>query len=196
MANLTLLRKQIRAQRRAFSPREHRQASHKLVYQVIGLDCFANALHIAGYFAFDGEPDLAMLFEQVLALNKQLYLPIVGAQPHDLLLFAPYRLDATLELNRFGIPEPVVAKEQCLTACDLDLVLTPLVAFDVKGNRLGMGGGYYDRSFAFRVDPTHPVKPYLLGLAFESQKVADLPRQTWDVPLDGIVTESTVYRVK
>jgi len=193
MANLPLLRKQIRAQRRTFSTYEHRQASLRLVSQVIGLDCFIKAQHIAGYFAFDGEPDLTTLFEQVFALGKQLYLPIV-ADPHSPLLFAPYRLEVPLVPNQFGIPEPAVTKEQCLTAGDLDLVLTPLVAFDDKGNRLGMGGGFYDRTFAFRIDPARPVKPYLLGLAFELQKVADLPCQPWDVPLDGIVTESAIYR--
>jgi len=73
-------------------------------------------------------------------------------------------------------------------------VLTPLVAFDSFGNRLGMGGGFYDRSFVFRRDPVRRHhRPYLLGLGYEFQKVAALPRQPWDVPLDAAVTETALW---
>jgi 5-formyltetrahydrofolate cyclo-ligase len=188
-----LLRKQLRAQRRALSPDEHQQSSRRVVSCVITLDCFTNAQHIAGYFAHDGEPDLSALFEQAFALGKRVYLPVLNDEPRGPLLFAPYHTDTPLTPNRFGIPEPRVAREDGLAAQALDLVLTPLVAFAVDGTRLGMGGGYYDRTFAFRCDPAYPPKPHLLGLAFELQKVPDLPRQPWDVPLDEIVTEAAVY---
>ena len=74
------------------------------------------------------------------------------------------------------------------------VVGAPLVAFDVKGTRLGMGGGFYDRAFAFRRDPGYRGdRPVLLGLGYELQRVAEQIRQPWDVPLDAAATEETLH---
>jgi 5-formyltetrahydrofolate cyclo-ligase len=126
-------------------------------------------------------------------MGKQVYLPILAGNPQEHLVFAPYRSDTKLKPNRFGIPEPQIGNEELLTPQYLDLVLTPLVAFDASGTRLGMGGGFYDRTFAFLNHPGHFSKPRLFGLAYELQRVDHLPRQPWDVPLQGIITERAFY---
>ena len=98
--------------------------------------------------------------------------------------------------NEFGIPEPLLRSRRVTAITRLDLVLTPLVGFDEQGNRLGMGGGFYDRSFAYLRQRQRWRKPHLLGVAFELQNCEQgLPHQQWDVPLDGVVTESGVRMI-
>jgi len=126
-------------------------------------------------------------------MGKTLYLPELGNSHHNRLHFLSYAPGDALMVNAFGIPEPVLDSRRVPALMRLDLVLTPLVGFDEQGNRLGMGGGFYDRSFAFLRHRRCWRKPHLLGVAFDVQKCpAGLSRQPWDVPLDGVVTESGV----
>ena len=105
-----------------------------------------------------------------------------------------YAADSTLQRDYFGIPEPIVRPRYQLRARDLDCVLLPLVAFDAQGFRLGMGGGYYDSSFAFLGQPPQRSKPRLIGLAYGFQYIQQLPRDPWDITLDGVVTEQGLQR--
>ena len=193
MLSPNVLRKQVRALRRAMPAAERHQAARQLTSRVTSLQVFVIAQHIAGYLAFDGELDPALLLEHAFAMGKQVYLPVLTGKPAAQLLFAPYHPDTVLVPNHFGIPEPEVPQAQLWPSQRLDLVLVPLVAFDSSGTRLGMGGGFYDRTFAFRRNPVHLPKPRLLGLAYELQKFPALLRQSWDVPLDGIATEKALY---
>ena len=127
-------------------------------------------------------------------MGKRVYLPVLSHLRQDHLLFAPYAPGDALRDNRFGIPEPVVPLRETLDLKSLDLVLMPLVAFDGQGNRLGMGGGFYDRSFAFLRRRRHWLKPRLVGLAFDFQRAASLPHADWDVPMQGVITESGFLR--
>jgi 5-formyltetrahydrofolate cyclo-ligase len=195
MSTAAALRKQMRALRRALPVAERHTCARQLAGRVTSLKVFSHAHHIAAYLAVDSEMDPAPLLERAWELGKQVYLPVLAGTPAVHLLFATYRRHSAMQANRFGILEPVVPAGELLPPQRLDLVLTPLVAFDASGTRLGMGGGFYDRSFAFRGNPAHLPRPLLLGLAYELQKVAELPRQDWDIPLDGIVTEQAVYSV-
>jgi 5-formyltetrahydrofolate cyclo-ligase len=103
--------------------------------------------------------------------------------------YLPYQRTTRLVDNHFGIPEPEANTDQRCPPSRLHTVLMPLVAFDSHGNRLGMGGGYYDQTFAFKKRPRVSTKPRLIGVAHEFQRVAELPNNDWDVPLDGILTE-------
>jgi 5-formyltetrahydrofolate cyclo-ligase len=193
MSALVSLRQQLRTERRALPLSKRQQAAGQLAHRVGALRLFVHTHHLAAYLAFEGEADPAPLLERAWALGKRVYLPVLGEPPSRRLWFAPYQPETVLERNRYGIPEPQVTSDRWLAPHCLDLVLVPLVAFDSDGNRLGMGGGYYDRTFAFRRNPGHLTHPRLLGLAYEFQKVATLPRQPWDVPLDGIATEQVLY---
>lgn len=182
----------MRARRRTLDHDERRLASLRVTEAIVASRLFRQSRHIALYLANDGELDLDPLVELALHRGKRLYLPVLSPQRTNHLLFAPYHHHSLLLENRFGIPEPLVSPRQLVAPRRLDLVLTPLVAFDTQGNRLGMGGGFYDRSFAFLHHRRSWRKPQLLGVAYEFQQLPQLPHQEWDVPLSGIATETGI----
>jgi 5-formyltetrahydrofolate cyclo-ligase len=183
------VRRDMRARRRALSAHERARLSQAAARQFARHRLFHAARHVAGYLPNDGELDATPLMEAAWRMGKQVYLPVLSNFHGDHLLFAPYWPTTPLVSNRFGIPEPIAALRHCIPLARLDLVLTPLVAFDGEGNRLGMGGGFYDRSFAFLRRRRQWHKPRLVGMAFGFQQAAALQRQHWDVPLQGVVTE-------
>jgi 5-formyltetrahydrofolate cyclo-ligase len=186
------LRQRLRALRRALSPAERQQAALAVARRLEGWPAWAGATRVAGYWACDGELDPAPLLERAWATHRSVYLPVLDGKCS--LRFAPHLPGQPLRRNRFDIPEPDVSPAEWLEPSRLDVVLTPLVAFDAAGARLGMGGGFYDRAFAFLRDPGHGGhQPVLLGLGYEFQKVAELIQQPWDVPLDAAVTEAALY---
>lgn len=139
--------------------------------------------YVAGYWAVDGEvPLLALL---AAPCDFVYCLPVL--QPGKRLRFAPWRSGDPLVQNRFGIPEPDLEPGSLIDPELLDHVLLPLLGFDARGHRLGTGGGYYDRSFAFRHGNAR--SPRLVGIGYACQEVDALPAADWDVPLDLIVTE-------
>lgn len=181
------LRGELRARRAALSPAARVAAAQAVVAQVEQVPEFLTDRRIAGYWATAGELPLAGLMGGVLARGQDWLLPMV--RPRRLLRFAPWRVGAPLAANRYGIPEPLCAPDQALGAEELDVVLLPLLGFDRRGNRLGFGGGYYDRSFAFlrgRAGVAHPV---LVGIAYAWQELPALTPRPWDVRLDYVATD-------
>ncbi len=194
MDSLHALRQRLRDSRRNLSPAEQQQAAAAVAQRLTDWPRFVAANRIAGYWACNGELDPMPLLARAWATGQQTYLPMLTGNPPQSLQFALYQPDTPLRRNRFHIPEPDISPAEWLEPPALDLVLLPLVAFDCYGNRLGMGGGFYDRSFAFLHDPAYcGHRPYLLGLGYELQKIAALPRQPWDIPLDAAVTETALY---
>ena len=159
---------------------------HKICQHILnGLEPHTG-LRIAAYLTFRGEPDLAQALQQLHQHGHHVYLPVVDESN---MRFRSWQPDVELQMNRFNIPEPIeglICKPE-----DLDFVLLPLTAFDAQGNRLGMGGGYYDRCFAFRSLKEQINKPELIGTAYAAQQVevGEIALDRWDIKLDGIVTE-------
>ncbi len=158
---------------------------------------FRRARRIALYWPADGEVDLRPLASHLRTglrtgqrTGQRLFLPVLAFGLR--LRFVPWRPGLPMRPNRFRIPEPCHAPAERVRARELDLILMPLVGFDDAGNRLGMGGGFYDRTLAFRHARRRWRKPFLLGVAFGLQRCAGLPAQAWDVPLDGILTEDGI----
>ena len=189
------LRKSMRQQRRELA--QHQQDLHALAitHQLARHPLFLNSSRIAFYLAEDGEIDPVYLIHKAWQYKKQVFLPILPPTGHSL-FFAPYLPGSILQPNRFGIDEPVCHPSQWLSARQLNLILMPLVAFDKEMNRLGMGGGFYDRSLAFTRHRKQWHSPHLIGLAHELQKVDQLNCESWDVPLNMIVTEAAMYNGK
>lgn len=187
------VRRDLREQRRALSWPEQRRAAHDLATRMAATRLFRVSRRIALYLPNDGEIDPQPLMQRIWSAGKRCYLPILSRLRHDRLWFAPYTDGTPLASNRFGIPEPMTAAHKWVRAQELDLILMPLVAFDVHGNRLGMGGGFYDKSLAFLRTRTLWRKPHLVGLAHDFQRVDKLETFAWDVPLQGVVTDRTVY---
>ena len=146
---------------------------------------FLRAGRFAAYLPHGGEVDLRPLLERAWRDGRESYLPVVG---RGRLRFLPYAPGTPLRRNRYGIAEPDLPARWQVRAQALDLILVPLVAYDPQGNRLGMGGGYYDRTFAF-LHRRRWRRPLLVGAAFAFQRVPALHANPWDVPLDGVATE-------
>jgi 5-formyltetrahydrofolate cyclo-ligase len=185
------LRQTIRARRRAVMPDEARRCALQLARVLRRSRLVRSSQRIAAYVAADGEMDPQYLIEDLWALGKAVYLPVLVPFTRNRLWFARYTSDTRLVINRFGIPEP--DRAELIRANALDLVLTPLVAFDHSGHRIGMGGGFYDRSFAFLRTRRHWRKPRLLGIAYSFQQQSAITAAPWDVPLDAIATEDGLH---
>ncbi|MBB1326217.1 5-formyltetrahydrofolate cyclo-ligase [Pseudoalteromonas sp. SR45-1] len=151
-----------------------------------------NSKHIAIYSSNDGELDTSLLIKELWNLNHAVYLPIIHPFNGANLLFQRYEKNSPMRANRYGILEPKLNCSQICPLPALDYLLMPLVAFDKQGNRLGMGGGFYDRTLA-RLHEQNWQKPQLIGLAHECQKVDALPIESWDVPLKTIITPDKTY---
>jgi 5-formyltetrahydrofolate cyclo-ligase len=153
---------------------------------------YRRAKHIAFYFAQGNEANLDLLICDAWSSHKHVYLPILGLRFSGQLWFVPCQVDTPLYKNRFGIAEPVHAAHTRRTQLrSLDLILMPLVSFDQHGNRLGMGGGFYDKSLAsLHTSSNNWTRPKRIGVAYDFQRVESIPGDTWDVPLDAVVTES------
>lgn len=184
------LRQQLRQARKALSPREQRQASRQLFRQLAQQPIFRRSRHIAFYLANDAEIDPAPLLRHAQRLGKHCYLPVVNGWPHGFMRFQRLYPGQRWKTNRFGIREPRPQRSRQVPVWRLNLVLMPLVGFDQHGNRLGMGGGFYDRALAYRQRRQQWPGPCLLGMAHRCQKVAQLPAASWDIPLDGIVSDA------
>ena len=169
------------------------RAARSVAARVLKLRRFRKARKIGVYIARNGELDPAPLLTSCRRLGKRIYLPVLHPFFPGRLKFCPLRDNDRLLPNRYGIPQPRLSGLCLRNNRQLDLVLMPLVAFDQQGNRLGMGGGYYDRSFAYRRQSKRH-HPLLIGLAYEFQHTQVLPHQSWDIPLDAVVTEQRVYR--
>jgi 5-formyltetrahydrofolate cyclo-ligase len=181
------LRAQMRERRAGLNAAERMAAANGVAASLEQLPEFLVDRRIGGYWAVGGEVPLLAAVARLNARGQQYYLPIVGDDRR--LRFAPLKPNADMRVNRYGIPEPEHAVADLLAPQDIDLVLLPLTAFDRCGRRLGMGGGYYDRSFAFLRDVSRPAPPLLVGIGYAFQEVATLPAQDWDVALDFIATE-------
>jgi 5-formyltetrahydrofolate cyclo-ligase len=190
MNTLADIRTRIREWRRAQSPAHVRRTSLLIAGRCIDAGWLDGAARMAAYLPNDGEVDTTALFEYLRERGRTAFIPLL--RKHTL-WFGPYVGPAALRPNRYGIPEPAIDGRMITDARELDLVFVPLVAFDPRGHRLGMGGGYYDRTFAFRLAEPARASPRLIGLAFEGQKVERLEARPWDVPLDTAVTEAGIY---
>lgn len=177
------LRQQIRKTRANLTALQQQQAEDSITQQALALIEERNAQHIALYISFDGEISTDKLIQILWAQGKQVYLPVLHPFNPNHLLFLRYLPDTPMLKNKFGIWEPKLNVQNVLPLDELDILFTPLVAFDRQGNRLGMGGGFYDRTLQnWQNSSFIPV-----GLAHQCQQVEQLPTEAWDVPLHQIL---------
>ncbi len=183
------IRRQMRQRRRTLSPQRRLQAAQRVCKTLCSSLLFLRSQRIGCYLANEGEIDLAPAIAKMELMGKNCYLPTIRPLGQNRLDFVPYRTGDVLIENCYGIPEPR-SMSRPLPPWALDLLLLPLVAFDSRGNRLGMGGGYYDRTLAYLRLREHWRTPLLLGVAYQFQKVESITAKAWDIPLDGVVTDA------
>ncbi|WP_244612998.1 5-formyltetrahydrofolate cyclo-ligase [Modicisalibacter radicis] len=190
------LRRSLRQRRRALTKAQQRQAAEALCRRLRRLPEVQRARRVALYLPNDGEIDATPLLAWLRRRGARVYLPVLRPLAENRLWFVHYHAATPMVRNRFGIREPDTRhgahRARQLAPWALDLVLLPLVGFDDQGNRLGMGGGFYDRSFAFTRG--RGPRPRLIGVAHDCQQVERLPFAGWDVPLDAIVSDRRVVR--
>ncbi len=189
--NKSFLRKEMRTRRNALGPAKQGAASAGLLDQLLSVTSFNSARIMAMYLVNDGEIDPVRVMQWCWENARIPTVPVVQ-KDGGILVFAEVTPQTRFRENRFGIREPVMTETRIVTARQLDLVLLPLVAFDQTGNRLGMGGGFYDRTFEFLVN-TGITGPELIGIAHEIQKVKQINAEPWDIPLSTVVTDKQVY---
>ncbi|RMO91348.1 5-formyltetrahydrofolate cyclo-ligase [Pseudomonas syringae pv. philadelphi] len=187
------LRRQLRHARRSLSPGQQRQAARDIYRQLAQHPLFRRARHVSLYLPMDGEIDPRLLLREAQRRGKATYLPVLNTWPRTRMVFQRVRPGERFIPNRFRIPEPRIDRAKQRKIWALDLVLMPLVGFDDQGGRLGMGGGFYDRSLAYLARRKAWRKPVLLGLAHECQKVDRLAQASWDVPLQGTLSDKHWY---
>ncbi|MBK5017387.1 5-formyltetrahydrofolate cyclo-ligase [Pantoea sp. S62] len=184
------IRQQVRHLRRAMTDEQQAQAAEQLAELALNYAPVTTARNIALFLSVDGELNTRPLIARLWHLKKAVYLPVLHPFSPGNLLFLRYSPDTTLIPNKLRIPEPPLDIRQLSTLDQLDLMLVPLVAFDQHGQRLGMGGGFYDRTLQnWRQHGFLPV-----GLAHDCQQVDSLPVAEWDVPLPAVMTPSKLWQ--
>lgn len=178
-------RSELRQRRRAIPPQSRMQAAEAVASRLLAVATDARG-YMAGYWAMDGE--LPLHAWQLRLPEGCIYCLPVLDQTAMALKFAPWRPGDALVTNRFGIPEPDLAPGALLDASAMALIAMPLTGYDAHCHRIGMGGGWYDRTLAFRRAVAPP--PLAVGVGFDVQEVAHAAPQPWDVPCDAIVTET------
>ena len=184
------LRTRIKEKRDQLSNDNVHRLGEAIFRNILDSNILKDKKRIAIYYSVKNEVNTMQIIKYLWTKNKELFLPMIKLNQ---LMFGSYKSGDSLSKNKFGIPEPTTRTEELITADILDLVIVPLVAFDSDCNRLGMGGGFYDRALAFKKTSSETSSPLLIGLAYELQKVKTLEINSWDIPMDGIISESRTY---
>ena len=185
------IRDSLRQSRRDMD-RGEQEAAAKDLFNLVGHEDFYRVANkIAFYLSVDGEINPKPLLDLALSEGKSCYLPVVTEDNPEFIAFAPYLAGTALEPNKWGIPEP--PSNKIMSPTEFDVVFVPLVGFSQQCFRLGMGKGFYDRTFSFKIF-NRRSRPLLVGLAHECQLGDDFPVESWDVRLDAVATEKKIYR--
>lgn len=193
-------RSTLRQRRRALSARQQQIAASNISQRLNQLKKFQHAQRIAYYLANDGEISPQLAIKQAEKRGQRTYLPVLHPLKYNRLYFASHHNQPKLRPNRFGIVEPQLGINAVAPVWTLDIILLPLVGFDRCGNRMGMGGGFYDRTLArLNVSQSNSnrglKRPLLIGLAHHCQEVEQLQVQSWDIPLDIIATDKELIHI-
>jgi len=171
--------------RNQLTPEESACAAEKIAHSVCHSTWFQRSKNIACYLPMAGEVDTWRIIARAWSMKKRVFAPIIQKKKH--MTFQEITPDTALYMNSFGVYEPRQGK--FIAARLLDVVITPLLAFDSNNHRIGFGGGYFDRTFAFLKHRTMFYRPKLIGVAFACQKVEKIAANPWDVRLFRIVTD-------
>ncbi|MCG9785718.1 5-formyltetrahydrofolate cyclo-ligase [Vibrio mediterranei] len=185
------IRTLVRSRRQSINQEQQVIHANNLMTRVGELSVLSTTRKVALYLATDGELDTLPTIQWFWQQGIETYLPVIHPFSKGQLLFLRYAQDTPLVLNQYKILEPKLNQQAICPVSELDIIFTPLVAFDDSGQRLGMGGGYYDRTLA--PWENSDLGPTAIGLAHDCQQVDTLPSESWDIPLTTIVTPSKIW---
>ena len=167
------------------SSAERKFASRRIAEQFLHSRYFLASNKIACYLSTWDEVDTSAIIERAWSAKKRVFLPVVSARGE--MIFLETLPETEMTMNHFGLWQPVSGKP--IDASKLDVVVTPLVAFDSERNRIGMGGGFFDRTFSFLGNRSHWLRPKLIGIGFSCQRVEKIPSNPWDIRVFRIITD-------
>ncbi len=184
------LRKKIISLRKGLTKAALLEKSNQIYDHLINCSILKDADSVLIYMDFRNEVKTKQIIDYCFAHNKDVIVPVVDETTQQMVLI---EIDKNTEFgkSKYGILEPTISEDNTRSLYDVDLVLAPGVAFDLSGNRLGYGGGYYDRLLNAHAEIRHLIKVY--GLAFECQLVDEVPVDKTDCKIDGIITEKQIY---
>lgn len=184
------IRQQVRERRNTLTSQEQKHAAQQLVTSINALECLPHSAKIGLYLSFDGELNTHPVIEALWEKHKQVFVPVLHPFRQGYLVFVEYTPNTPMLSNQFNIREPQLTCQHICPLSELDILFMPLVAFDALGNRLGMGGGFYDRTLSVHHQESRQ-KPSLIGLAHDCQKFDKLPIEPWDIKINKIITPTT-----
>ncbi len=191
-----VLRRQLRSLRKEIdAPRRH-AAARSLVRRALRHRLLGRGKRIGIYMPAKNEIDVLPLLNRALVMQAACFLPIVPAKGRKRMWFSQVGDHPAWQLNRYGIPEYLHPTAKQVRAQYLDILFLPLLGFDSRGYRLGMGGGYYDASLNYLKRFRHWRRPRVIGVAFAAQEVRRVPEDAWDMPLDAVLTEQVFKRFR
>jgi 5-formyltetrahydrofolate cyclo-ligase len=189
------LRRSMRSRRRVLTAAQRDDAARRIAVIADSHRLLRPGRRIAVYLAQGSEADCAPLIEIARRRGCVIHVPVITSYRLRRMEFVRYEPKAVLRTNRHGIDEPDPRLATRVPLRSLDVVFVPLVAFDLRGWRLGSGAGYYDRRL-------HPLlrgawrRPKVIGVAYDFQRVPELAAERWDVPMDAVVTDAAMHRTQ
>lgn len=181
------IRKQFRALRNQLTEAHQNAAAESLVQHFCDLANTDQPSRVAVFLSNDGELSPHKVVAYCWSKGISTYLPVIDTENPGFLRFYEYTDKTPLKPNCYGIPEPDVFQASRIDPISLDWILMPLVAFTNEGQRLGMGGGFYDRTLETTKDES-TCKTRLIGLAHECQCTENLPVDAWDIDMHAVLT--------
>jgi len=189
MTDRRSLRTALRAARAGLSLLERRHAAERIASLVAQSHWLKPGIRLGLYVAVTEEIDTSPLIALAMHRGAEIFLPRIENHRDRRMTFSPP--GPHRRYNRYGTAEPDTTLRMAASA--VQIIFIPLVGFDTRGNRLGMGAGYYDRALAFRRHRTHWLGPRLIGVAHSCQQVDAIDPTPTDIPLDAVVTERRIH---
>ncbi len=185
------LRNKLNAKRKTLSPTKVANTAISISQNLWQLPELQRAKNIGCYIGVNGEASCVEFMRNAYTRKKRIFVPVLRKNNMEFYRLFP---DSELQNNQFNIPEPVPTEQNLMPAQNLNVILVPLLAFDLSGNRLGMGGGYYDKLLSFTKRRDKFRRPLLVGMAYDFQKIDKIVANHWDIPMHIVATETQTYR--
>ncbi|MGI5848557.1 MAG: 5-formyltetrahydrofolate cyclo-ligase [Christensenellales bacterium] len=180
-----MLRKKMQKIRAMIDPKDKETFSAIIRDKLFKMDCIQQAGCIMAYYSYKSEPDMLTFMYSCIDMGKCIALPYVVGEGD--LIAVNYNYNSVMKSNIYGIPEPVIMNES--EQEEPDVVIVPGIAFDMNLNRIGFGGGYYDRYL-------QEIDAVKIGVCFDCQIVEHICAEPHDVTMDIVVTEKRILRAK
>lgn len=184
------LRTKLKQQRRQLTHKQQQQASLQVIKQLKRLPNYQFAKRVALYISAYGELPTAPIIKDLQQRQRACFVPVIDPVRPHCMRFMRLHKTSKLQTHRLGMLQPKFVYAQCVPTFSLSLMLLPLLAFDTGLQRLGMGGGFYDRALA---KAAKARQLNTIGLGYEWQKHTQLPSEKWDRPLNYIVSDAQIY---